>query len=194
MTGPIPVTPLRARARVSDKCGRVTGEEREFLKAGFGARLRALRLGSGLSQPGLAGKAGVSAALVCMLEHGKRRPGRITVAAFAAVLNPQNAKAVGQELSALAGGSLRQGWKRATPPTERGLTLEQARRALDRARADRDLARKVRRFRPSAASDAHFARADAAVKDAQMDLRRAETLAMIGRHDVQAGEVCPHVS
>jgi transcriptional regulator with XRE-family HTH domain len=174
--------------RVGKPDGHVTGQEQEALAAGFGARLRELREAARLTRARLAALAGVAEMTVDFLEHGHRRPGKTTVAAMAAILSPQNAEEAAEELTALAGGSLRQGWKRALPPAARGLTLDQARRALQLARADRDVARKVRRFRPSAAAEAHFARADAAVKDAQLDLRRAESLAAIGPHVAHTAE------
>jgi transcriptional regulator with XRE-family HTH domain len=174
--------------RVGKPDGHVTGQEQEELAAGFGARLRELREAAGLTRARLAALAGVAEMTVDFLEHGHRRPGKTTVAAMAAILRPQNAEEVAEELTALAGGSLRQGWKRNSLPAERGLTLEQARRALQLAREDRALARKVHGFRPSAAAERHLERADAAVKDAQLDLRRAENLAAIGPHVAHTAE------
>ncbi|MFJ5860844.1 multiprotein-bridging factor 1 family protein [Pseudarthrobacter sp. NPDC092439] len=176
--------------RVGKPDGHVTGQEQESLAAGFGARLRELREAAGMTRARLATLAGVAEMTVEFLETGHRRPGKTTLAAMGAILSPQNADAVAQELTELAGGSARPGWKRSTPPGRRGLTLEQARRALQLARDDRALARKVHGFRPSAAAEGHLKRADAAVKDAQLDLRRAESLAAIGPHVAHTAE-CP---
>ncbi|WP_400158528.1 helix-turn-helix transcriptional regulator [Arthrobacter sp. BPSS-3] len=168
------------RMRVGKPDGRVTGEEQVALAAGFGARLRELREAAGMTRARLASLAGVAEMTVDFLETGHRRPGRTTLAAMAAILSPENAGGVEAELSGLAGGSLRPGWKRGTPPGERGITVAQASRALQLARDGRALAKKVHGYRPSAAAERHLQRADAAVKDAQADLRRAENLAAIG--------------
>jgi transcriptional regulator with XRE-family HTH domain len=88
--------------RVGKPDGHVTGQEQEALAAGFGARLRDLREAAGLTRARLATLAGVPEMTVDFLEHGQRRPGKTTVAAMAAILSPQNAEEVAEELTALA--------------------------------------------------------------------------------------------
>ncbi len=53
---------------------------------GFGARLKELRESQGLTQPDLAGRAGLTKAGIANLEQGRREPSWATVQALAAAL------------------------------------------------------------------------------------------------------------
>lgn len=163
--------------RIGKPDGHVTGQEQESLAAGFGARLKELREAAGLSRLRLATSAGVAQMTVYCLENGRRRPGEVTLAAMAAILSPQNPESVVSELAALAGGSMRRGWKRPGAPAKQGLTVKQARQALGQARADHEMAQRIRRFRPNAGTEGRLAKAAAAVRSAELDLQRAESLA-----------------
>jgi transcriptional regulator with XRE-family HTH domain len=87
--------------------------ERQFLAAGFGARLRTLRRAAGLTQAALADRAGRTRKFVSKLERGERRPESATLLLLSRALatSRDDQKAVRQELRLLAGDSARQ-WQR----------------------------------------------------------------------------------
>lgn len=170
--------------RVGKPDGHVTGQEKEDLAAGFGARLKELRLAAGLSSGRLAESAGVARTTVHWLENGDRRPGEGTLAALAAILSPQNPETAAEELTALAGESMRKGWSSRQPTADRIPTVAQARKALRRAVAIRDSARRMVRVRPSSAATAFLERAELVVMNAKRDVDLAEHYAESGPGEV----------
>lgn len=179
MTRELPVGSPPAHTRVSELDGHVTGQEQEFLRNGLGARLMFLRLDAKLSRARLAEAAGIAPATIYKLEAGMRRPGSVTVEALAAVLCPHDSEALVEELRGLAGDSWRVGWRRAESPACRGLTVRQARLALDQATEDRRLAARLARYRPTAPFKRRLEAAEKALETAKLNMQRAEALSGI---------------
>ena len=82
-------------------------DETDRLAATFGATLRRLRTGRGLSARGLASRAVVAHTTVLRLESGQRRPRPVIIAALANALDPHDPEPVREVLTAAAGESLR---------------------------------------------------------------------------------------
>ena len=107
--------------------GLVVGEERAFLAAGFGARLRAERKARGLTQRELSAATSIRRQNISRFEHGQLRPRSSTVETLARALRPERsgleAKRLALDLMAAAGPSLRE---------DRGQRARRRRRALAR--------------------------------------------------------------
>lgn len=100
-------TPSAAHLGRPERSGEVTGEERERLAAGFGARLRELRTAVGMTQARAAAAVGIAERAWQHLERGRRRPsaellGNIVVR----LVRPEEREAVLDALLALGGDSV----------------------------------------------------------------------------------------
>lgn len=94
----------------TDTRGLVDDVEREHLAAGYGAVVRGLRKGAGLSQVQLGQLAGIGVTHISRLEQGRRRPSVDATKALARILSPvPDPTRLEQRLAELAGESLREG-------------------------------------------------------------------------------------
>ncbi|MFE5837225.1 helix-turn-helix domain-containing protein [Arthrobacter sp. NPDC056493] len=94
----------------TDTRGLVDDVEREHLATGYGAKVRQLRKGAGLTQAQLGQLAGIGVTHISRLEQGRRRPSVDATKALARVLSPVlDPTALEQRLAGLAGESLREG-------------------------------------------------------------------------------------
>lgn len=94
----------------TDTRGLVDDVEREHLAAGYGAVVRGLRKGAGLSQVQLGQLAGIGVTHISRLEQGRRRPSVDATKAIARILSPvPDPTRLEQRLAELAGESLREG-------------------------------------------------------------------------------------
>ncbi|MFC9087050.1 helix-turn-helix domain-containing protein [Nocardiopsis dassonvillei] len=110
-----PTAPDQAPPTTPDRwaAGRPGPDEAARLAVTFGATLRRLRTGRGLSVRGLAKRAVVAHTTVLRLEAGQRRPRPVVITALANALDPHDPEPVREALTAAAGESLR-------PDTPRG--------------------------------------------------------------------------
>ena len=128
-----PVTPVPAATRAR-RWGEVPRDEQRELRVRFGQALWLQRVTAGLTQAGLAHRAGLSERTIRALEAGTQRPSDTTTAKLAAALCPHSdAVTVAKmdlQLQADAGRSLRPRNRRKPPRVSRQRIYEEARHQL----------------------------------------------------------------